>query len=205
MSELAGMIYNSERETLEPAQQTMEPQGSSSRRSGLLAALSWVRDLAFSVLLAVILIVFIYQPVKVEGTSMMPALTDQERIFINKFTYRFGTGNIERGDMVVFWFKLDRSKSYIKRVVGLPGDVVRIDRGLVYVNDRRLREPYVPSEYRDPQSLSPIVVPQDNYFVLGDHRSSSNDSRAWGTVPRKDIYGKAVFVYWPLDKLGRIK
>ena len=84
-----------------------------------------MRDLAFSVLIAVILIVFIYQPVKVEGTSMMPTLTDQERIFINKFTYRFGIGSIERGDMVVFWFPLDKSKSYIKRVIGVPGDTVR--------------------------------------------------------------------------------
>ena len=91
-----------------------------SARSGLFTALSWVRDLAFSVLLAVILIVFSYQPVKVEGTSMMPALTDQERIFINKFTYRFGAAEIERGDMVVFWFPQDLSKSYIKRVIALP-------------------------------------------------------------------------------------
>src|SRR5512139_2510122 len=82
-------------------------------RPGFFSALSWARDLAFSVLLAVVLIVFIYQPVKVEGTSMMPALTDQERIFINKFTYRFA--GIERGDMVVFWFPLDKTKSYIKR------------------------------------------------------------------------------------------
>src|ERR1035437_8465450 len=82
-------------------------------RTSVWNALSWVRDLAFSVLIAVILIVFIYQPVKVEGTSMMPTLTDQERIFINKFTYHFGLGSIERGDMVVFWFPLDPSKSYI--------------------------------------------------------------------------------------------
>src|SRR5271168_4298016 len=79
----------------------------------ILGALSWVRDLALSVLIAVVLIVFIYQPVKVEGTSMMPALHDQERIFINKFTYRFGIGNIRRGDTVVFWFPMDLSKSYI--------------------------------------------------------------------------------------------
>ena len=181
-----------------------QPQGQSPR-SGIFAALSWVRDLAFSVLLAVILIVFIYQPVKVEGTSMMPALTDQERIFINKFTYRFGSGNIERGDLVVFWFPLDRSKSYIKRVIGLPGDTVMIDHGTVYVNGARLDEPYVPGEYRDRQSHSAETVPPDNYFVLGDHRSSSNDSRAWGTVERKYIYGKAVFVYWPLEKMGRLK
>jgi signal peptidase I len=176
-----------------------------SARSGLFTALSWVRDLAFSVLLAVILIVFIYQPVKVEGTSMMPALTDQERIFINKFTYRFGTGNIERGDLVVFFFPLDRTKSYIKRVVGLPGDTVQIDAGAVYVNGERLSETYVPDEYQDHQSLTTRTVPPDNYFVLGDHRSSSNDSRAWGTVPRSYIYGKAVFVYWPFEKMGRLK
>src|SRR5882762_5525394 len=86
-------------------------------RASLWGALSWARDLVFSVLIAVILIVFIYQPVKVEGTSMMPTLTDQERIFINKFTYHYGLGNIERSDMVVFWYPLDTSKSYIKRII----------------------------------------------------------------------------------------
>src|SRR6201990_1794475 len=89
----------------------------SSRSASVWSALSWVRDLAFSILIAVVLIVFIYQPVKVEGTSMMPTLTDQERIFINKFTYRFGLGSIERGDTVVFWYPQDLSKSYIKRVI----------------------------------------------------------------------------------------
>ena len=181
-----------------------EPQQQAAR-SGLFTALAWMRDLAFSVLLAIILIVFIYQPVKVEGTSMMPVLTDQERIFINKFTYRFGAGNIERGDLVVFFFPLDRSKSYIKRVIGLPGDTVQIEHGTVFVNGEPLDEPYVPDGYRDSQSIPSTTVTTDHYFVLGDHRSSSNDSRAWGTVGRKDIYGKAVFVYWPLDKMGRLK
>ncbi len=182
-----------------------EPLKDSGGRGTILGALAWMRDLAFSVLLAVILIVFIYQPVKVEGTSMMPALTDQERIFINKFTYRFGAGEIERGDLVVFWFPLDKTKSYIKRVVGLPGDSVEISDGTVIVNGHTLSEPYVPEEYRDRQSLPPHKVPRDSYFVLGDHRSSSNDSRVWGTVDRSYIYGKAVFVYWPLDKMGRLK
>jgi len=175
-----------------------------SRRPNTFNPISWIRDLALSVLIAVVLIVFIYQPVKVEGTSMMPALQDQERIFINKFTYRFGTGTIERGDMVVFWFPLDTSKSYIKRVIGLPGDVVEIDRGTVIVNGRRLTEDYVPSEYRDTVSCPPKRIPPDWYYVLGDHRSSSNDSRSWGLVPKANIYGKAVFVYWPLDKMGRV-
>jgi len=105
----------------------------------------------------------------------------------------------------VFFFPLDRSKSYIKRVIGLPGDTVQIDHGAVFVNGEPLDEPYVPDEFRDRQSMASNTVPSDNYFVLGDHRSSSNDSRAWGTVGRRDIYGKAVFVYWPLDKMGRLK
>ena len=183
----------------------LDDQDSPSPRAGVFHPISWLRDLALSVLIAVVLIVFIYQPVKVEGTSMMPALTDQERIFINKFTYRFGTRNISRGDMVVFWFPLDTSKSYIKRVIGLPGDTVEIDAGKVLVNGRPLSEDYVPELYRDHQSYPSVRVGPDRYFVLGDHRSSSNDSRAWGTVPRDNIYGKAVFVYWPLDKIGRVR
>jgi signal peptidase I len=183
-------------------------------RSSIWGALSWIRDLAFSVLIAVVLIVFIYQPVKVEGTSMMPTLTDQERIFINKFTYKFGLGDIERGDTVVFWFPDDRTKSYIKRVIGLPGDRVRVEAGQVYVNDRVLVEEYVPAEYKDNLSwpragpgepVHDLVVPPREYFVLGDHRSSSSDSRSWGYVPRDNIYGKAVFVYWPLEKIGRLR
>jgi signal peptidase I len=176
----------------------------SNRSASVWSALSWIRDLAFSVLIAVILIVFIYQPVKVEGTSMMPTLTDQERIFINKFTYHFGLGDIQRGDMVVFWFPLDPQKSYIKRVIGIPGDIVSIDAGQVSVNHKLLSEDYVPEEYRDRVSYEEHRVPPGEYFVLGDHRSSSSDSRTWGFVKREAIYGKAVFVYWPLDKVGRL-
>ena len=173
-------------------------------------ALAWLRDLAFSVLIAVVLIVFIYQPVKVEGTSMEPALTDQERIFINKFTYRFGLGGIDRGDTVVFHY--DENKSYIKRVIGLPGDRVRIEAGKVFVNDRPIEEDYVPAAIPRHDFLAAgrrahddEVVPPDMYFVLGDHRSQSSDSRSWGYVQRKSIYGKAVFIYWPPDKIGRLR
>jgi signal peptidase I len=176
-------------------------------RARLWGAVSWFRDLAFSVLIAVVLIVFIYQPVKVEGTSMMPTLSDQERIFINKFTYEFGLGSVERFDTVVFWFPGDKSKSYIKRVIGLPGDRVRVDGGQVYVNGQALLEDYVPEENRDLSSWrggEDQIVPNDFYFVLGDHRNSSSDSRSWGYVPRKNIYGKAVFAYWPPEKMGRL-
>jgi len=177
-------------------------------RSSLWSALSWVRDLAFSVLIAVVLIVFIYQPVKVEGTSMTPTLLNDERIFINKFTYRFGLSNIARGDTVVFWYPGDTSKSYIKRVIGVPGDRIRVDGGQVWVNGQLLEEEYVPPINRDNVSWrdgEEQVVPNDKYFVLGDHRNSSSDSRTWGYVPRDNIYGRAVFVYWPLDKMGRLK
>jgi signal peptidase I len=172
------------------------------RRPWLTAVGSWARDLVISVVLAILVILFLYQPVKVEGTSMMPSLVDQERIFINKFVYRFGIGEVNRGDLVVFWFPQDPTKSYIKRVIGLPGDTVEVDNGNVIVNGHILDEDYVLAEYRDRSSMSPYKVAEDEYFVLGDHRSSSNDSRAWGGVPRTHIYGKAVFVYWPLDKLG---
>ena len=183
-----------------------EPQNpAASQRSTLTTVASWIRDLFISVILAVLVILFLYQPVKVEGTSMMPALVDQERIFINKFVYRFGIGNIERGDMVVFWFPMDPTKSYIKRVIGIPGDTIEVDDGTVVVNGQRLEETYVTEEFRDRQSMSAFKVQPDEYFVLGDHRSSSNDSRSWGTVPRRYIYGKAVFVYWPLEKMGLLK
>jgi len=158
-----------------------------------------------SVVIAVVIILFLYQPVKVEGTSMMPSLIDQERIFINKFVYRFGLADIGRGDTVVFWFPGDPTKSYIKRVIGVPGDTVEVRDGIVMVNGRALTEPYVPAEYRDHVSMARTIIPSEQYFVLGDHRSSSNDSRAWGLVPRRYIYGKAVFVYWPLDRLGMLR
>jgi signal peptidase I len=164
--------------------------------------LRWARDLLLSVVLAIVVILFLYQPVKVEGTSMEPTLDNNERIFINKFIYRFHLGEIEHGDMVVFWFPYDQTKSYIKRVIGVPGDQIEIDKGTVILNGKRLAESYVPEEFRDTVSMGSTKVPLDEYFVLGDHRSSSNDSRSWGMVPRRFIYGKAVFVYWPLDKIG---
>src|SRR6202790_5865529 len=162
----------------------------------------WTRDLAVALGLALVIIIFLYQPVKVEGTSMAPLLSDQERIFINKFVYRFEP--IGRGDVVLFWHPLDRSKSFIKRVVGLPEDTVEIRDGSVFVNGKALSEPYVPPESVDLGTLAPLRVPDGEYFVMGDHRTSSNDSRIFGPVPRKFICGKAVFAYWPVDHFGSI-
>jgi len=163
---------------------------------------AWARDLVAALGLAMVIIVFFYQPVKVEGTSMAPLISDQERIFINKFVYRFEP--IARGDVVVFWYPLDRTKSFIKRVVGLPGDLVDIREGHVYINGQPLEEPYVPARYADYSGYGPARVPSGQYFVLGDHRISSNDSRIFGMVPGGYIYGKAVFAYWPVTQFGAI-
>src|SRR5229473_1530408 len=118
----------------------------------------WTRDLLIAIGLALVIIVFLYQPVKVEGTSMAPLLSDQERIFINKFVYRFEP--IQRGDVVVFWYPLDHSKSFIKRVVGLPGEAVEIRQGTVYVDGKIVPEPYVPPQYEDLSDFGPVRVPK---------------------------------------------
>ena len=162
----------------------------------------WARDVFFAVVTAIIIVVFFYQPVKVEGTSMLPELVDEERIFVNKFLYRFD--NIARKDIVVFGYPGDTSKSYIKRVIGIPGDVVEIDRGEVMINGEGIEESYVAPGFFDLRSYSPVYVESDHYYVLGDHRNQSNDSRMWGLVPAQNIYGKAVFRYWPMSKIGAI-
>ncbi len=163
----------------------------------------WVRDLIISLAISAFIIIFLYQPVKVEGTSMMPSLDDQERIFVNKFVYRLEP--IERGDIVVFRYPRDPSKSYIKRVIGMAGDRIRIDGGQVYVNEQALDEDYVPPAYSDSRSYPETIVPPNSFFVLGDHRSMSNDSRDFGPVNQSFIYGRAVFGDWPMDKLGRVR
>ena len=162
----------------------------------------WARDLVISLAISGFIILFLYQPVKVEGTSMAPLLSDQERIFINKFVYRFEP--INRGDVVVFWYPLDRTKSFIKRVIALPGETVEIRRGAVYINSQLIPEPYVPPQYADVSDYGPTKVPRGSYFVMGDHRISSNDSRVFGPVASQFIYGRAVFAYWPVDHFGSL-
>ena len=164
---------------------------------------TWLRDLGIALALAAFIILFLYQPVKVEGTSMMPSLDDQERIFINKFVYSIES--VEPGDVVVFHYPRDPSTSYIKRVIAVAGDRVRIDDGQVFVNDKKIVEDYVASMYVDDRSYPEIVVPAHSYFVLGDHRNMSRDSRDFGPVNERFIYGKAVFGYWPFDKMGRVR
>src|SRR5437773_1862775 len=134
----------------------------------------WTRDLLIAIGLALVIIVFLYQPVKVEGTSMAPLLSDQERIFINKFVYRFEP--IQRGDVVVFWYPLDHSKSFIKRVVGLPGETVQIRQGVVYVDGKVVPEPYVPPQYEDNSDFASVRVPKDSYFVTEFGRAAGREA-----------------------------
>ncbi|MGA2536294.1 MAG: signal peptidase I [Terracidiphilus sp.] len=171
------------------------------RSSGSISL--WLRDLLISAVASVLIITFLYQPVRVEGTSMLPRLEDRDRLFINKFVYHLSA--IERGDVVVFHYPRDPEKSYIKRVIALPGDRLRIDHGIVYLNGKPQREVYVPDEYRDNRSMAELVVPADTYFMMGDHRSISSDSREFGPVERSLIYGKAVFVYWPTRDAGVVR
>ena len=176
------------------------PPETSRKSSGLGL---WLRDLVISAVASVLIITFLYQPVRVEGTSMLPRLEDRDRLFINKFVYHISA--IERGDVVVFHYPRDPEKSYIKRVIALPGDRLRIDRGVVWLNGVPQTEAYVPAEFRDSRSMAEMVIPPETYFMMGDHRSISSDSREFGPVERALIYGKAVFVYWPTRDAGVVR
>ncbi len=164
-----------------------------------------LRDILFAVLFAVLLMVFIVQPVKVEGSSMLPRLHDGERIFVNKMIY-YGVPKLERADIVVFWFPNNPEDSYIKRVVGLPGETIEIRSGKIYINGAQLEEPYLDPERnrRRDINLYPTVIKPHYYFVMGDNRDRSSDSREWGVVPEKYIYGKALFRFMPLSEAGSI-
>jgi signal peptidase I len=170
------------------------------RKSGLYL---WLRDLTISLVALVIIITVLYEPVRVEGTSMQPGLSDQDRLFIDKFFFHFE--KINRGDVVVFHYPRDPEKSYIKRVIALPGDSISIHQGHVIVDGRPVDESYVPRRYRDSGSMGEMIVPTGQYFVMGDHRSISSDSRDFGPVDRDLIYGKAEFIYWPADNVGVVR
>jgi signal peptidase I len=175
----------------------------SGTRAGIWRALfELLHDLAVAVLFCFFLITFVAQAFRVQGTSMLPLLEDGERIIVNKLVYRFRP--IERGEVVVFWYPRDPSVSFIKRVVGLPGDMVELKAGVLYVNGKRVEESYLSPRYRDDESYPPVEVKRGYYYVLGDHRNSSNDSRSWGEVPERYIYGRAIFRFWPLAKTGLI-
>jgi len=169
-----------------------------------------VRDIFLIIVVFVLFGVFIAQPVVVEGTSMVPQLHDGERLLVNKLIYyKFKSvswGHIERGDIVVFWYPNDPDKSYVKRVIGLPGETVEIRNGKVFINEKPLEEDYLDVEHnRNQPSIPPKDVGAHYYFVMGDNRDNSSDSRVWGLVPEKYIYGKAFFRYWSPANIGFLK
>ncbi len=155
----------------------------------------FVIDLLETLVLAVVLFVAINLAsarVRVDGTSMVPTLQDGEFVLVNKLSYKFG--EVERGDIIVFHFPLNPTEDLIKRVIGLPGDVVKVQDGHVYVNNIMLNETYIADP---PNYTSDLQVPADSFFVLGDNRNNSHDSHSWGVLPREKIVGKAVVIYWP--------
>jgi signal peptidase I len=215
---------------------TIQKLSAESRRTLWAEARLLIRDLAFAVMFVSLVMVFVVQPVKVDGTSMLPRLHNDERIFVNKLIYykvsppeqggwsqsQGITGMIshgakkvlypiwprlERGDVIVFWYPNDPDKSYVKRIVGLPNETVEVRNGKVIVNGQELNETYIDPQYNSQthgQSLAPTLVKDHYYFVMGDNRDNSSDSRSWGLVPEKYIYGKALFRYWPLSSIGTI-
>ena len=164
--------------------------------------LDLLHDLAIAVIVCVLLITYVVQAFKVQGTSMSPELADGERILVNKFVYY--VDDIQRGDVVVFWYPEDPNLSFIKRVIALPGETVEIRAGAVYVNGRLLDEPYVSEQNADRRSFPAEEIRPGHYFVLGDNRRGSNDSRSWGLVPERYIYGKAILRLWPPSVMGRV-
>jgi signal peptidase I len=185
---------------LQPA---AEREPAASRERVWRAVWEFLHDLSVAVLFCFFLITFVAQAFRVQGTSMEPLLADGERIVVNKFLYHFRP--IERGDVVVFWYPVDPSVSFIKRVVALPGDTIEIRSGRVVVNGVPAKEPYLLESYRDDDNYPATEVRKGYYFVLGDHRRSSNDSRSWGEVPERYIYGSAVVRFWPPRRVGLIR
>ncbi len=179
-------------------------------RQGLWAeSLKLLRDIVLIIAVFILLGVFVAQPVVVEGTSMLPQLHDGERLLVNKLVYykfqNYSWGHIERGDVIVFWYPKDPEKSYVKRVIGLPGETVEVRQGKILIDSRELDEPYLEADHNQAlPSFPPKKVDEHFYFVMGDNRDNSSDSRYWGLVPEKYIYGKAFFRYWNPSNIGFI-
>jgi signal peptidase I len=157
---------------------------------------AWVKTLVSAAVYAVLIVTFGFQVARVEGQSMAPTLADQDRLIVNKLVYRIGEPR--RGDIVMLYYPLNPDKSFVKRVIAEEGDTVRIVDGRVYVNDVPLSDEYVPVEFRSHDDWGPQVIPEGYYFVMGDHRNNSSDSRHWGMVPKRYIIGKVQLRWWPV-------
>jgi signal peptidase I len=157
---------------------------------------AWVKTLLSAAVYAILIVTFGFQVARVEGQSMAPTLEDQDRLIVNKAVYRISEPR--RGDIVMLYYPLNPDKSFVKRVIAEEGDQVRIVDGRVYVNDIPVHDDYVPPQYRSHDEWGPQVIPEGYYFVMGDHRNNSSDSRTWGFVPKKYIIGKVQLRWWPV-------
>lgn len=179
-------------------------------RGFLIESLRLFRDIFLIIVVFILIGVFFVQPVVVDGSSMLPQLHHGERLLVNKFIYydikSVSWGHLERGDIVVFWYPDDPSKSYVKRLIGLPGETVEVRDGKVYIDEVELKESYLDEEHtRTRPSFPPQKVEKHYYYVMGDNRDNSADSRYWGLVPEKYIYGRAFFRYWKPQNIGPIQ
>jgi signal peptidase I len=190
-------------EPLTPAGWVPEPQHASGHRAMTLSrigeeTLAWLKTLASAAVYATLIVTFGFQVARVEGQSMAPTLADQDRLIVNKLAYRLGEPHV--GDIVMLYYPLNPNKSFVKRVIAEEGDQVRVVDGRVYRNDVPMDDTFVPLEYRSHDDWGPQVVPEGYYFVMGDHRNNSSDSRHWGFVPKKYIIGKVQLRWWPIPQ-----
>ena len=160
---------------------------------------AWFKTLVSAAVYATLIVTFGFQVARVEGQSMAPTLEDQDRLIVNKVAYRLHDPRV--GDIVMLLYPEDPDKSFVKRVVAEPGDTVRSADGRVFRNDIPLPDDFIPEDYRMPDTWGPQVVPQGYYFVMGDHRNNSSDSRSWGVVPEKYIIGKVQLRWWPISSV----
>jgi len=158
---------------------------------------AWLKTLASAAVYATLIVTFGFQVARVDGLSMAPTLEDHDRLIVNKLVYELGEPR--PGDIVMLYYPLNPEKMFVKRVIAREGDTVRIVDGRVYVNDVALHDEYVPAEFRSHDDWGPQVIQQGYYFVMGDHRNNSSDSRHWGPVPKKYIVGKVKVRWWPLQ------
>jgi signal peptidase I len=187
----------------EPARQPPVDKAARNRR----VAIEWTILIIAALVIAFLIKTFLFQAFYIPSGSMEPTLKIGDRVLVNKLSYDLH--DIHRGDIIVFKAPPEAQagniKDLVKRVIGLPGDVVELRQGVLYVNGRRVDESYLAPRFRDDESHAPIEVKKGYYYVLGDHRNSSNDSRSWGEVPQKYIYGRAEMRFWPLSKVGLIR
>jgi signal peptidase I len=188
-----------------PSSSSLETAGEHSTHKPKAAALvnllvqefvTWFKTLASAAVYATLIVTFGFQVARVEGQSMAPTLIDQDRLIVNKLIYRLGEPR--RSDIVMLYYPIDPDKSFVKRVIAEEGDTFRIENGLVFVNDVPVRDDYVPQGFKSYEDYGEQVVPQGYYFVMGDHRNNSSDSRHWGMVPKKYIIGKVLVRWWPI-------